>query len=374
MRPVSDEFLAALRGSHTMCARARIVAPGQTGTDPDGTEIPLFGGDVQLDGMAEIRGTVDLETSSEYWPVRASDVATPYGNELFVERGIVLGSGSRVFVSQGYYRIDDVEQTEIPGHIRISGSDRMSHIVDGKLIAPVQFAAATTLESVVEQLVLEVLPDATFDLDSDFATATLGRSVIAEDDRFAFLLDAVRSHGKIWYWDHTGALRITEPPDPSQPVFTVDYGANGVLVGLRRKLSRDGVYNAVIATGEAPDTNVPVRAVAFDANPNSPTYWWGQFGKVPRPFSSPFITTITQAELTAAALVRRGLGLPYQVSFQSVPNPAIEPDDPIRLVSPQDVRTHIVERITLPLTNDGSPPLAVDTRERQPDLIAFEGA
>jgi hypothetical protein len=354
-----------------MCSRARIVAPGQTGTDPDGAEIPIFGGDVTLDANAEVRGTIELETSSEYWPTSDTDLATPYGNELFVERGIVLGSGSRVLVSQGYYRLDDVEQTEIPGHIRLSGSDRMTHVKDSILLAPVQFGAATSLSTVVEQLVLEVLPDATFDMDTDFATATLGRSVIAEADRYAFLLDAVRSHGKIWYWDHTGALRISTPPDPAAPVYTVKSGQGGVLVELRQKLSREGMYNAVVVTGEAPDTNAPVRAVAYDNNPTSPTYWHGSFGRVPRPYSSPFITTTAQAASAAASLLRRALGLPRQVDFQTVPNPALEPEDPVRLVSPQETRTHVLERITLPLANTDTAQSA-NTRQRVADQIAFE--
>lgn len=373
MRPVSAEFLTALRGSHTMCARARIVAPGQTGVDPDGTEVPIFSGDVVLDANAEIRGTVELETSSEYWPTTLTSLATPYGNELFVERGITMGGGVRTYVSQGYYRIEDVEQTSIPGHIRLTGKDRMSAIVDGRLSSPRQFTASTTLESVVEDLVTEVLADAVFDMDSDFATATLGRSVIAEEDRYAFLLDAVRSHGKIWYWDHTGTLKITDPPDAAEPVYTIDRGAGGVLVGLRRKVSREGVYNAVVATGEAPDTNVPVRAVVVDANPSSPTYWEGDFGKVPRFYSSPFITTDLQGRSAAMSLMRRVAGLPRQIDVESIPNPALEPEDPIRVVSPQDSVIHICERITLPLSNDGRA-LQIATRAQVQESAELEGA
>lgn len=371
MRPVTAEFLASLRGSHGFCSRARIVSPGQVGTNPDGTEIPIFSGDVQFDANAEIRGSVQLETSSEYWPANADSLATPYGNELFIESGIVSGSGSNVWVSQGYFRIEDVEQTDIPGNIRLSGKDRMSNIVDGKMVAPRQFPDATTLESVVEQLVTYVMPFATFDMDVDFAATPIGRSVIAEEDRYAFIADLVRSHGKIWYWDYTGALKITDPPNATDPVYTVDCGANGVLVGVRRKVSRDGVYNAVVATGEAPDTNAPVRAVAFDNDPQSPTYWHGPFGKVPRSYSSPFITTNAIAGFAAAAMMRRVLGLPMQVDFQTVPNPALEPEDVIRLVTPTDTRTHIIEQITLPLTNDGGP-LTATTREQYAELLQLD--
>lgn len=356
-----------------MCGRARIVAPGQTGVDPDGTEIPLFGGDVSLDANAEIRGSVDVSTHSKYWPTDALSLATPYGNELFIERGIVLGTGVRELVSQGYYRIDTVEQDGIPGQIRISGKDRMSTVVDAKLLAPRQFTTNTTLETVVETLVLEVLPDAEFDMDADFASATLGRQVIAEEDRFKFLLDAVRSHGKIWYWDHTGKLRITNPPDPGSPVFDVDYGGGGVLVGLRRSVSRDDMYNIVVATGEAPDSNEPVRAISYDADATSPTYWQGPFGQVPRQYSSPFITTNSQAKIVAENLLKRALGLPYRVDFQTVPNPALESEDPIRLVSPESSQVHIIENLKMPLTNDGNP-ISATTRQQVEPNIQFQEA
>jgi hypothetical protein len=351
-----------------MCGRARICPPGQTGVDPDGEEIPLFDGDVQLDANAEIRGSVSISTDSRFWPTDATSLATPYGNELFIERGIVLGTGTRELVSQGYYRIESVEQDEIPGRITISGKDRMAAVVDGKLLAPRQFTTSTTLQTVVETLVLEVVPDATFDMDADFSSATLGRQVIAEEDRFAFLHDAVRSHGKIWYWDHTGALRITTPPDPAAPVFDVDHGNNGVLVGLRRTVSRDGMYNVVIVEGEAPDSNEPVRAVAYDADASSPTYWLGPFGQVPRQFSSTFVTDSGQAKIAAETFLRRVLGLPYKVDFQTVPNPALEPEDPIRLVSPQLSQVHIIDRLTLPLTNDGNPVSATTRQLTEPDI------
>ena len=65
MRPVSERFLRTVRGSHTMTARARVVVPGQTGTDPTGTVIPILGGDVQLNGRADVRSALQ-------WAARAS--------------------------------------------------------------------------------------------------------------------------------------------------------------------------------------------------------------------------------------------------------------------------------------------------------------
>ena len=112
MRPVSDAFLDAVRGSHRMCARARVCPPGQTGVDPDGVDIPILAGQVEQDATADVRATVDLTTDGSAWTAEVGDLLTPYGNELFVERGIVFGNGDREWVSQGYFRIDSVEQDD----------------------------------------------------------------------------------------------------------------------------------------------------------------------------------------------------------------------------------------------------------------------
>jgi hypothetical protein len=337
VRPVSTAFLAALRGSHAAPAQAFVVAAGQTGTSPTGTELAVIGGDVQMDAAAAIRSTLAVTVSGEF-PDQASDSLTPYGNEIFVRRGVAFGGGRVEWVSLGYFRIQSVEQDDRPdAPVRIAAQDRMAGIVEARLITPQQFAATALYEDVVNDLVTEVYPWATVEWDDTTGEDPLGRSLIAEEDRWKFLDDLVTSRGKIWYWDHRGVLVIRTAPDPDEPVWEVNAGADGVLIAVSRDLSREGVYNAVVASGEALDTEAPPTAVAVDDNPDSPTYWNGSFGKVPRFYSSPFITTTGQAETTAAALLRAKLGLPYNVHFQAIVNPALEPWDPVA-VNPAGTR------------------------------------
>src|SRR5690606_17954166 len=138
---------------------------------------------------------------------------------------------------------------------------------------------------------------------------------------YGALEDLVTSVGKVCWWDHRGVLVIRTPPDPAVPVWDIAHGRDGVLVSIARELSREGVYNAVVARGEGADTETPIQAVAVDDNPASPTYWHGPFGKVPRFYSSPLITDVAQAASAAASLLKRSLGLPYSVSFGAVVNP-----------------------------------------------------
>lgn len=369
MRPVSAAFLRTVRGSHTALFRATVCSTFQTGTSPAGTRIPIFGGDVHIDGTANIRSTLDLVTDGTgMWPNSAGSLLAPYGNEIYVERGLVYSDEE--YVGLGYFRIQAPEQDEAPnGSIRLSGRDRMAGIIDARLLAPQQFGSTASLGFVMSTLVGQVYPAATIEWDDATNTVLLGRPLICEEDRFAFLDDLVRSRGKIWYWDYRGVLVIRSPPNPAQSVFEVAAGAGGVLLKLSRTLTREGVYNAVVAQGEAFDTSAPVRGVAVDNNSLSPTYYAGRFGPVPKFYTSPFLLTPGQAAAAAAAELRRNLGLPYVLDLTAVPNPALEPWDPVtvRVAASERLETHVLEKVTVPLTADGA--MTATTREQTVVLV-----
>lgn len=368
MRPVSAAFIRAVSGSHRMVADARIVTPGLTGVNPAGTDIPILSGDVTLDGSADSRSVLTMTTEGRgMWPTRASDLLTPYGAEVFVRRGIAFGNGTVEWVSLGYHRLDTPEQDDAPdGPIRLVARDRMAGIVDGDLTAPVAFPASSSYGQVVEQLVTDVYPWAVIEWD-DGDTQPIGRQVICEQDRYGFLDDLITSLGKTWHWDHRGILVIRSLPDPTAPVATVASGEGGVLVSLSRRLTRIGVHNGIVATGQGADTATPVRAVAVDLNPDSPTYWHGSFGKVPRFYSSPLITSPSQAQDAAAAMLRQALGLPYAVDFAAVPNPALEPGDVIRVRYPGRSELHVIDRLSISLTSQAG--MTASTREQTRVLI-----
>lgn len=358
MLPVSADFLAAVRASHRIVSRARIITPGVTGADPAGTDLRIVDGTVTLDATADIRGSLDL-TLAEPWPAGTTtgDVV-PYGTELAVSRGVVFGNGRIERAPLGIYRIISVEQEDAPdGPLRVSAQDRMAAIVDARLMAPVQYDAATTYGAVLLDLVQEVLPDQPIEWDDATNLEALGRKVVAEEDRFAFLNELVTAVGKVWWFDYRGVLVIRDPPDPTAAVFDVDAGANGVLVALSRALTREGMYNAVVATGEGADQVPPAFGVAYDMDPDSVTYWEGDFGKVPRFFSSPLLTTDAKARNAARSMLLTALGLPYSVSFGMVPNPALEPLDAVRVVHPPRptntphvvTELHVLEQLTIGL-------------------------
>lgn len=346
-----------------MVSRARLCTPGQEGTNPGPLAAngePLFplaiaDGDVIINPSAQIRSTVRLSALAD-WPGSVFDMLNPYGGaDLFIERGIVYGSGTREWVSLGYHRLDAIEQEDAPlGPIDVEASDRMAAIIDARLITPRQYSAATTKLAVIEDLVLEIYPNATINITGFDANQTIGADQICDQDRYEFLNNIAKAHGCTMYFDYDGSFAMKPVPevaDTSTPVWTISHGREGVIVQLSRKLSRESVFNAVVANGEQLSDVEPVQGIAYDLDPNSVTRWSGPFGQVPRFYDSSLLRNNDQAETAARAMLARSIGLPYTISFDMVPNPALEPLDlvGVRYSGKSGWERHVLDTLTIPL-------------------------
>jgi hypothetical protein len=311
-------------------------------------------GDVYMKAGAQIRATAKLTVAAP-WPVSEFDQLMPNGGaDLFLERGIAHGDGSREWVSLGYYRLDDVEQEDAPdGPIEIEASDRMAAIIDAQLLQPRQYRADSVIRSVVEDLVLEIYPDATVVLEGFDADGILGSDQICTRDRYKFLNDIARAHGCTMHFDYAGRFVMRPIPDYSQisPAWTINHGARGVLVKMSRRLSRSSMFNAVVADGEQAGSELPVQGIAYDLNSQSPTRWNGPFKQVPRFWQSSLLRTNDQAFEAAKAMLARSIGVPYTITFTAVPNAALEPLDLVKVTYGDQHPTehHVVDTLTIPM-------------------------
>lgn len=372
MRSVSDRFHAALTGSHRAVFRARVLQTYQDGPDPDGTFVRVINGEVEGKADAAVRHTLGIVLDGRGWDFSTSGLVTPYGNDIFVERGITWDGLNAEWCPLGYYRIWDAVQEDAPdGPVSASGRDRMSGIKEGRLEAPVQYLASNTVSFVFEDLIQAIYPAATINFDDSTGTETLGRSVIVERKRYEFLRDLAAAYGKVFYVDELGQFRIASPPAVGSPVKRIKDGEDGTLVNLGRELSREGVHNAVVATGEGTDDKPPVRGVARDNNPQSPTYYYGTYGQVPRFYSSQYLKSGAQCRSAARNILVRYLGLPHAVELTAAPDPTLEPYDPIEAeVEEIGRRIHIIDENTIPL--NATDPIEMSTRQ-QVDLQIEEG-
>lgn len=363
MRPVSDLWKSAIVNPHRMVSRARLCTPGQEGTNPGPLSangeplypLALADGDVLFNPSAEIRATAQLSVIAD-WPGSVFDMLNPYGAaDLFLERGLVYGSGTREWVSLGYFRLDVVEQQNAPiGPISLTASDRMAAIIDARLVTPRQYDASATWRNVIEDLVLEIYPDATVTLSGFSADSAIGAAQICDKERYTFLNEIAKSHGCTMFFDYDGSFVMKPVPVVDESVAPTTFlrrGKDGVLIDVGRKLSRDSVFNAVVANGEQVSDALPVTAVAYDDNPNSVTRWNGPFGQVTRYFDSSFLLTEEQAGDAARAMLSRSIGLPYIVDFNMIPNPALEPLDIVGIdtAKPGAWERHVLDTLSVPL-------------------------
>jgi uncharacterized protein DUF5047 len=365
------DFADLVTGSHMARFRCIAVDGFQTGDAPTGTELQVINGEAEFDATGDIRGSATIEVVAD-WPTSQNLSLAPYGSEIFLSRGIDRGANGVLWAPLGYFRISEVVQSDAAkGPLKLTLEDRMATIIDSRLMQPRQFMVGTSVGTIVDELVLIIYPDAVIVFDDDSNLSELGRSLIVQESRYEMLLTLAEGLGKVVYWDELGRLVFRTIPDEDDPIWTVKAGPGGAMIESNRSLSRKGIYNAVVVTGEGADDIPPVRSVARDAQQTSPTFFAGSFGRVPRFYSSPFITTQQQADNAARNLLRQSLGAPYDVGLSAVPNPALRPYDVIRVVYDNGNRElHVVERTTIPF--NVSDPIKVATRESTVIFIGVE--
>ncbi len=363
------DFAGLVSGSHTARFRAVVTSLFQTGDDPEGTDLELISGSIELNATADIRGTGSVDVVAAWPRAQQLDLAV-YGSEVFLARGIETGADSVLWAPLGYYRIEQTSQADAAkGPLKLDLQDRMATIIDSRFLEPRQWLQETEVGDIITEVVTEVYPDAVIQYDDDSNLSQLGRSLIAEESRYAVLETLADGLGKVFYFNGEGILVFETAPDEQTPIWTVGAGSGGVMVNADRSISRDGVYNALVVTGEGPDELPPVRAVAYDAQESSPTFFGGPFGRIPRFYSSPFITTASQAQSAAEKLLRQSLGTSYDVGLSAVPNPALKPYDPIQVVyNDYNRENHVIERVTIPL--DVTTAMRAATRQ---SVVVFVG-
>ena len=360
MQIVSDRFESAIGASHQVATLAEVLVAGEAAG-----ELGIDAGTVTLDQTAATRGRCDvvLTPSVDLVPGEPGDLLTPYGNEIRLSRGITFADGSVELVGLGVFRLDEttIDDTGVDLQIRVTGLDRSARIIDARFEAPYQVDVETPVVTAILAVLRDAWPDVP--VSSSFPapdSAVMTPTVIGEEggDRWAFAQNLAEAIGHDLYFDGAGELRLTPSATLStgSPVCTLAEGEGGLLVQASRRWNRRSAFNRVIATGENAGLDIPPpRGVATDDNPSSPTYYFGPFGKVPRFYSSSFISSNAQATDAAAAILARELGTTEEVSFGSIVLPHLEPGDVARITRARAGvdEDHVVDALTIPLSAEG---------------------
>lgn len=318
------------------------------------TDLPISGGVVTVDATSQVRRIATVSIGRpDLWPANPTDVLSPLGSELFLEYGVVLpGVGVEwVPLIRGVISDADRERPVVnsDGSLTLSLDDRSSKVAEDRLDAPAQTAAGATTVAEIRRLIQESLPDVAV---TDLTGSTqIAPTLDIERERWADgiekLADSIAAEV---YVDPQGDFVIRPQPQITDPsVWEVRSGRGGILVAKKEKLTREKVFNKVVAFGQRSDGTPPVRAAVADTDPTSPTFYGGAFGRKPRFYTSPLLTTTQQCIDAATALLARVQGMQASVELQAIVNPALDAGDVITVRDAGKVQQHIIDRLTIPL-------------------------
>ncbi|MBB1253165.1 DUF5047 domain-containing protein [Streptomyces sp. OF3] len=325
----SARWLAALRESHVTASRAELHWP-----DGTVTELPHISGSVTVDRGAQVRRTATVEVPDPgLLPATAADYLAVAGLRIRLLRGLVL-DGEPQLVPVFYGRLDSVEGDPDTGPVTLSASGLEALIVDARFEAPYSTRGSTAAVTSITALIRSVIPGAV--ITSTAPNTALGaRTWDAQDDRWDAIQEIATAVGADVWAGPDGVFHIAPLAEvaTADPVWEIAAGDGGALIEAGGGWSRQGIYNVVVAEGENLEENVPpVSATVEDDDPGSPTWVGGPFGRVPRFYASPTLTTVNAATTAALKLLREAVKPSATADITSLPNPLLEPGDVVRVV------------------------------------------
>lgn len=349
----SEQFLRALTESHVLASVVELHWPGGR-VD----ELPHTGGSVTVDRGSATRRIARVELpGAELLPFTPADYLAISGCRLRILSGIHHpGRDQPETVPVFTGRLDSIEGDPDTGPVSIAASGLEAIVADDKFLAPYSTRTNTAAVTAITGLIRETLPDAV--ISSTAPDTPLGpRTWDAQGDRWAAVQELATAVGAECFADADGIFRVEPLPDLLEaPVaWEVAAGEGGALISVNRGWSRAGIYNVVVATGENSEAGTPpVTGIAEDDDPTSPTYVGGPFGRVPRFYSSPTLTTMNAAQGAANKLLADGRKPAFTADISSLPNPLLEPGDVIRAIHGDGRRTlYQIQSLTVDLAPGG---------------------
>jgi len=374
-------MLDIVRNSHKMEVRFKVAdSNGGFMTFCDaGWRTPTWSvvsGDVKESLDDEVTRTLSAEVVADYW-TGTSDILkdlSPYKTMIRVERGVYTPRGI-VYIPLGVYRLFDVS-VQSGQRATITAYSQEADLRDFRYIVPPGVtASAMTFQTLLSTtgLVfgdlapvapalnwvgtamngasgkLKILPTET--------TLTTARNRLELADRL------IQSLGGDLFFSRTGYLTARTKPAFTDTVqlrvnaarATASTTSPAILVSFDKKYTRNSVYNGVVAIASDTAGTVSYYGTAYDSAITSPTRWAGPFGRKPRFYSSPFLTSNAECTSAAQRLLAESNRLKSSLDFSFVPNPMVEVGDLVELEYPDgSVEKHIVRTLSIPLTAGGS--------------------
>jgi hypothetical protein len=337
MQTVSSNFLAAVKGSTSPVFYADLWKDNSLIAT-----LPLEDGEVSFDADSDVQGAIKLTVADKdgtLTPTSIGSPLTPFGSVVNIRAGFKI-AGVEEVVSLGWYVIWDMEIEEAwktytgpsgesiltrnGSRITLTGRDLMQKVADYKFLVPTAPTQATAWAEIV-WLVSDVVATETpswagySDLSIP-STLTYGEDRLEAVKALAAVLGAepvMTPAGKL-------TLRLLNPAQVASNTAPT-FGWNINVSKYRKSLSRDGVYNIVVARGK---NTQQLNVVAYSILTDGPTSFYSSFGPRPVFYDTDLLNTVASIQSYADAQLQTiGQRNTQKVPITALPNPAIELGD-----------------------------------------------
>lgn len=312
MRPSSQAIDSLLLDSFDISFRAALWYAGR----PLVSDLAIDAPSLVWDASAEVEGsgTVTVVWSDEHGssmtPLDAGDKLAPFGARLIVSAVIEAGGNAVGRIQLGDFDITGVPSVDgqpiVWGTTNIYAGSRIDLVLKDRMVE-VQRDRFTHLASPgqLNSVWREMAALTGFQVTRSLPDAPITRSVVYEESRVSALQDVALIIGGIPFMEWDGTLSC-RPVAPGAVVADLRMGERGTIAQVGSSLSADGVYNGVII--RHPDTGEILAELWITSGALRATPVGGErtpFHRVPRFYSSPFITTQAQAQAAAPGLLEQ---------------------------------------------------------------------
>lgn len=340
----------ALPFPHARALRVQVLR-GSTvlaDSDTDETLLPVSGA-VSASLTSRVTRNLEAQFPARWWPAADGDVFDPHFAVLKVWAGTRYPNGSREIFPIFTGRVQDADRPS-DGSFRVTAADRAADVVDFQFEQPELSLTGNTVVQEIRRLILQAFPAATFGTN-DVNTTSLVPALMWNTDRGKALDDLAQSLQARWYTLGDGSFVIRMYPYAGGTVVaSLSDGMDGIVSGAEVRKSRFGGANSVTVVSERMDGSAPVRYTARDIVPSSPTYYYGDYGKVSQVITVQTPLDNASAQALAEQLLSAQIAVTETWDVSCVPDYRLEPGDTIDLEWRGARGRQVIDQVTYPLT------------------------
>ena len=335
MAAISARYAAALTSSHQIATLAQVWSGGTATTlaVEDSTTVSVDRASLIRRNFSVVLTDPFVGTPQALVPSQASSLLAPYGNEITLSRGITYADGTVELLPLIVGGIADTSVDDSGGDLvlTLTGGDRGATCSRAGFTDVYSIAPGTNVGTAIQTLLGSLQTGLALVFSFAATTAVTPAApvlYVPGDDPWAKACELAASIGFQLYFDPAGICTFVPVPDPHQTpaAWSYDEGAVNIATHVSRKLSRSQAPNYIIRDGQGSGIDPPIRGIAQDSNPLSPTFVGGRYGRQVDYQSSNLYTNQAQCQAAADADLLTALGTVEGIELQAMVDPSTEVD------------------------------------------------